>query len=611
MQFIFYTWAVLLANVEPIPASWIDKDTPHEHHHLKSLVDKSELVLVFSDEFEAEGRSFADGHDPKWTSINKDDYTNDALQYYKNELVSTSNGKLNITTVNQDIHFMAYDKDPSKKAKKITKHYQSGMLQGWNKFCFTGGVVEVSAKLPGDSDIGGLWPAMWLLGNLARATYVGSSDNVWPWSYDTCSRSLQKQQEISACNVVNHFDLFSRKGRGAPEIDILEAMPGKEVLKKTPINRPYFSASLQTSPGVPNDGSRPDTGSSPVHTRKWYHDGLAYGENTSLNIFFYGTKLNNPSYPEKSYQTDAISANHQLQKTHFTDFHKYRLEWATGSEGYIRWYLDDELLYGITADTLNLTGSVIPDEPMYLIFNTAMSKTWGFPAPCPNNCACSCFDCRKSDCLCGVPSHMCANFPAHFLIDYVRVYQSPAVPGQKVGCSTPERPTSKFIKGHMDRYKQATDDIPLQPLVRGGGACVSNAQCTAHQAAAASTSHTAVEDMDADEFSAANNDPSHHSGAEESVVGGTCRRGTCLCAAGFVGPHCLVADARDDVTWEDPDLWPQHPRPFHFALSLKVFVAAVLVVFAGLVTYRVHVDGGNCGKYGRRTQYESIDDQTW
>ena len=49
---------------------------------------------------------------------------------------------------------------------------------------------------------------------------------------------------------MNHFDLKSEQGRGAPEIDILEAMPGKEVLKGTPINKPYFSASLQTSPGT-------------------------------------------------------------------------------------------------------------------------------------------------------------------------------------------------------------------------------------------------------------------------------------------------------------------------------------------------------------------------
>jgi hypothetical protein len=36
---------------------------------------------------------------------------------------------------------------------------------------------------------------------------------------------------------------------GAPEIDILEAMPGKEVLLETTTEKPYFSASLQVAPG--------------------------------------------------------------------------------------------------------------------------------------------------------------------------------------------------------------------------------------------------------------------------------------------------------------------------------------------------------------------------
>ena len=98
--------------------------------------------------------------------------------------------------------------------------------QSWNKFCFTGGIVEVSASLPGDAHIGGLWPAIWLLGNLARATYTASSDYQWPWSYSRCDREehpdYQSQQEISACNVLNHYGMKPGKGRGAPEIDILE-----------------------------------------------------------------------------------------------------------------------------------------------------------------------------------------------------------------------------------------------------------------------------------------------------------------------------------------------------------------------------------------------------
>ena len=62
------------------------------------------------------------------------------------------------------------------------------MLQSWNKFCFTGGIIEAELQFPGRHDTGGLWPAFWLLGNLGRATFESSTNLMWPWSYDTCNR---------------------------------------------------------------------------------------------------------------------------------------------------------------------------------------------------------------------------------------------------------------------------------------------------------------------------------------------------------------------------------------------------------------------------------------
>jgi beta-glucanase (GH16 family) len=46
------------------------------------------------------------------------------------------------------------------------------MVQSWNKFCFTGGILEVDVLFPGRHDVGGLWPAVWLLGNLGIIKYV-------------------------------------------------------------------------------------------------------------------------------------------------------------------------------------------------------------------------------------------------------------------------------------------------------------------------------------------------------------------------------------------------------------------------------------------------------
>jgi Beta-glucan synthesis-associated protein SKN1/KRE6/Sbg1 len=50
--------------------------------------------------------------------------------------------------------------------------------QGWDKFCFSGGIVEVSAALPGDAYTGGLWPAIWLLGELLYCIYCCSTSHI-------------------------------------------------------------------------------------------------------------------------------------------------------------------------------------------------------------------------------------------------------------------------------------------------------------------------------------------------------------------------------------------------------------------------------------------------
>lgn len=318
-----------------VRAGWVDPDTMPADMNRTSFVTGKLHKLVFSDEFNTPNRNFHDGSDPRWTAIHKDDYTNYALQYYNADLATTTaDGFLNISTILRDVHFQYVDVLTSSKPLEKTKNYQSAMLQGWNKFCFTGGIVEVSARLPGDAYTGGLWPAMWLLGNLARATYVGSSNNIWPWSFDTCRPgSLQHQQLFSACNTATHYDFLPRQGRGAPEIDILEAMPGKEDLRHTSTKKPYYSASLQVSPGI--EEYRPDVGERP-RRGKWYERGLQYGRNTSQNIFFYGMHLEGTT-KDKSYLADAVSANRNIQPTHFQDQHVYRVEWVPGPEGYIVW----------------------------------------------------------------------------------------------------------------------------------------------------------------------------------------------------------------------------------------------------------------------------------
>lgn len=78
-------------------AGWIDPATSQDALTVLSLENLRPYELVFSDEFNTDGRTFADGDDPRWTAMNKDDYTNYALQYYNKDLVTTVNG--------EDTHF--------------------------------------------------------------------------------------------------------------------------------------------------------------------------------------------------------------------------------------------------------------------------------------------------------------------------------------------------------------------------------------------------------------------------------------------------------------------------------------------------------------------------
>ncbi len=94
-----------------------------------------------------------------------------------------------------------------------------------------------------------------------------------------------------------------------------------------------FLFMLQVSPGY--EAYRPNPVEQPV-PGLWYENGIEYGENTSLNIFFYGMNLAGEVQKE-SYLADAISANRNLTESHFTDFHTYRLEWSAGPEGYLKW----------------------------------------------------------------------------------------------------------------------------------------------------------------------------------------------------------------------------------------------------------------------------------
>lgn len=182
-----------------------------------------------------------------------------------------------------------------------------------------------------------------------------------------------------------------------------------------------------------------------------------------------------------TYQADALSANMQLNDTHYQQQHLYRVEWEPpkedGSGGYIKWFTDNKFVYGIHGKSLEIMQTEIPSEPMYLIMNTAVSSHWGFPAPCPDGCECECFECGNPACQCALPVGYCDNFPASFEIDYVRVYQAVNESSHILGCSPEHRPTALFIEGHRKRYTTEGQSRPLEPIKKGGARCSNVSDC--------------------------------------------------------------------------------------------------------------------------------------
>lgn len=207
----------ILRNVR---STLIDPDTPESAMTRNSVFGKGKLRLVFSDEFNKDGRTFYEGDDPFWQAVDLHYAATQDLEWYDPDAATTLGGTLQLRLDS----FRNHDLD-----------YRSGMVQSWNKLCFKGGVLEVSASLPGPPGTPGLWPGIWTLGNLARPGYKSTTDGVWPYSYDRCDAGISPNQssddgisflpgqKLAKCVCDGEDHPSPGTGRGSPEIDALEA----------------------------------------------------------------------------------------------------------------------------------------------------------------------------------------------------------------------------------------------------------------------------------------------------------------------------------------------------------------------------------------------------
>ncbi|KAH9955314.1 glycoside hydrolase family 16 protein [Russula dissimulans] len=413
--------------------SLIDPATPQSAYTKPSYADPTQQwELVFSDEFEIEGRTFWPGDDPFWEAVNLNYWETGDLEWYDPRQAITKNGSLQLTIDTVD---------------PTTNHnlsYISGMIQSWNKFCFTGGLIEVSVQLPGSSSKAGFWPAVWTMGNLGRAGYGSTVDGLWPYSYDSCDvgtlanqtypgtqtplaavengdpehngvLSFLPGQRLSACTCpgeshpgpVNEDGSFV--GRSAPEIDIFEALIDGR--------RGQVSQSAQWAP----------------------FDAQYAWQNTSSNLYIADptvTAFN--TYIGGAFQqtTSALAfTNSDCYELEAQCFSVYGYEYVTGcvTSGYIRWIVNGTTSWGVQAaglgpDTATEIGArPIPTEPMYIIMNLGLSPSFAH----------------------GV-DFTTLQYPATMLIDYVRVYQPPNA--HNIGCDPLDRPTMTYIDTYPEAY---------------------------------------------------------------------------------------------------------------------------------------------------------------
>ena len=102
------------------------------------------------------------------------------FEWYDPSAITTKDGNLVITMTQEPIHDL---------------NFKSGMLQSWNKMCFSTSLyIEVRISLPGTPAVGGFWPGVWMMGNLGRPGYGASTEGMWPYTYDSCDIGTLKNQ---------------------------------------------------------------------------------------------------------------------------------------------------------------------------------------------------------------------------------------------------------------------------------------------------------------------------------------------------------------------------------------------------------------------------------
>ncbi|ORY89409.1 family 16 glycoside hydrolase, partial [Leucosporidium creatinivorum] len=400
-------------KIEGLP-TLIDSDTP-ANARSRTGFDGETYNLVFSDEFNTDGRTF---WHPFWEAVDLHYWGTKDLQWYDPDAITTKDGNLEITMTQEPIHNL---------------NFRSGMLQSWNKFCFTGGYIEVSMSMPGTSKAMGFWPGAWTLGNLGRAGYGGTNHGVWPYTYGACDvGTLPNQtwpngtspaaakssgsedyggelswlpgQRLSACTCEgeDHPGPNVRTGRGAPEIDINEMQVDYRGTGST-------SQSIQFAPIDAGYNWLNETPQTTMYNEDITFQNIWHGSvnQESASVI---TLTDDTSYDGKGYTT--FGFEYEKDKA---------ITWAVNATP--SWQLSAAAI-GPNAEA-QISQRLISEEPMSIILNLGISESFQ------------------------PPEWGKIQFPGVLRFDYVRVYQKGT---PQVTCDPASHPTADYINRHLDVY---------------------------------------------------------------------------------------------------------------------------------------------------------------
>jgi len=415
-------------QVAALTGNWaiIDHDTPQDAYTFPAFLDGSEMQLIFSDEFDTDGRTFYPGDDPYWEAVDLHYWQTNNLEWYSPEAITTKNGSLQISLSKKEINGL---------------NYQGGMMSTWNKFCFTGGMVLASVNLPGANNVLGLWPAIWTMGNLGRAGYGASLEGMWPYSYDSCDVGTAPNQTLNGLPVAATENGDPSNG------DVLSYLPGQRLSRCTCAGESHPGPIHSDGTYVGRSAPEIDVFEAQVSNSKgfvsqsgqWAPFNHEYiWQNTSANMIIpdptvtaYNTYAGGAYQQATSCVSETVQSCYQLNGTCFAT---YGIEYKPGFDSaYISWINDAKVAWtlnvaGMGADTaVEISARPVPQEPMYLLMNLGMSENFGFVDL----------------------EHL--KFPAVMSVDWIRVYQRSD--SLNVGCDPPDFPTAAYINEYLEAYQ--------------------------------------------------------------------------------------------------------------------------------------------------------------